>query len=100
VLPSAVRTGLSSGVPLGRGLPTVDPEDIARAVVGSCRTRKAEIVVPRYVGAWDLLDALTPEPLMALARRLIGDDRALTSVDPAGRAAYTTRVAAQVPKSP
>ncbi|WP_328603138.1 SDR family oxidoreductase [Amycolatopsis sp. NBC_00345] len=96
VLPSAVRTGLSSGVPLGRGMPTVDPEDVARAVVGSCRTRRAEIPVPRYVGGWDLLAALTPEPLMALARTLIGDDRALTSLDPEARSAYTTRVASQV----
>ncbi|WP_329065326.1 SDR family oxidoreductase [Amycolatopsis sp. NBC_01480] len=96
VLPSAVRTGLASGVPLGRGLPTVDPEDVARAVVGSCRSRRAEIPVPRYVGGWDLLAALTPEPLMALARTLIGDDRALTSLDPEARSAYTTRVASQV----
>ncbi|MGV7904220.1 SDR family NAD(P)-dependent oxidoreductase, partial [Mycobacterium kansasii] len=32
VLPSAVRTELASGVQLGNGLPTVDPEDVARAV--------------------------------------------------------------------
>ncbi|MEC3980800.1 SDR family oxidoreductase [Amycolatopsis sp. H20-H5] len=100
VLPSAVRTGLSSGVPLGGGLPTVDPEDIARAVVGSCRTRRAEIAVPRYVGGWDLLDALTPEPVMGLARRLIGDDRALTSLDPTRRADYTARVTAQATQRP
>ncbi|WP_020666741.1 SDR family oxidoreductase [Amycolatopsis nigrescens] len=96
VLPSAVRTGLASGVPLGGGLPTVDPEDIAAAVLRSCRTRRAEIPVPGYVGAWDLLAALTPEPLMNLGRRLIGDNRALTSIDPAGRADYTQRVAKQV----
>ncbi|SEP52779.1 hypothetical protein SAMN04489732_12264 [Amycolatopsis saalfeldensis] len=52
--------------------------------------------MPRYVGGWDLLAALTPEPLMALARTLIGDDRAL---DPEARSAYTTRVAAQVTAS-
>src|SRR5439155_18078180 len=48
VLPTAVRTRLTDGVPLGRGLPTVDPEDIAKAIVGSVRTRKAELPVPGY----------------------------------------------------
>ncbi|MFD9963604.1 SDR family oxidoreductase [Amycolatopsis sp. NPDC058986] len=96
VLPSAVRTGLASGVPLGGGLPTVDPEDIARAVVDSCRTRRAEIPVPRYVGGWDLLAALTPERVMSFVRSLIGDNRALTSLDPEARDDYTRRVAGQV----
>jgi len=95
VLPSAVRTGLASGVPLGRGLPTVEPEVVARAVVRSCRTRRAEIPVPGYLAAWDLIAALTPEPLMRWGRRLIGDDRALTQVDRAGRSAYEQRVADQ-----
>ncbi|MBA0127323.1 SDR family oxidoreductase [Haloechinothrix sp. YIM 98757] len=99
VLPSAVRTELASGVPLGKGLPTVDPEAVAEAVVRSCRTRKAEIPVPRYLGGWDLLAALTPEPVMRVLRGLIGDDRALTSVDPAGRAAYERRVARQAATS-
>ncbi len=95
VLPSAVRTTLSSGVPLGRGMPTVDPEDIARAVVDSCRTRRAEIPVPGYLGGWDLVNALAPEPFMAIGRRLLGDMRALRSVDPAGRRDYERRVALQ-----
>jgi hypothetical protein len=95
VLPGAVRTGLASGVPLGRGLPTVEPEVVARAVVRSCRTRRAEIPVPGYLASWDLIAALTPEPLMRWGRRLIGDDRALTQVDRAGRSAYEQRVADQ-----
>jgi short-subunit dehydrogenase len=41
VLPCAVRTRLASGVPLGHGLPTVDPEDVARAIVGRVDSRRA-----------------------------------------------------------
>ncbi|WP_158887787.1 SDR family oxidoreductase [Amycolatopsis anabasis] len=100
VLPSAVRTGLASGVPLGKGMPTVDPEDIAAAVVRSCRTRRAEIPVPGFLAGWDLLAAIVPEPVMSLGRNLIGDNRALTSVDPAGRADYERRVADQARKEP
>lgn len=95
VLPSAVRTGLSSGVPLGRGLPTVDPADVARAVVGTVRSRSALVAVPRYTAVWDLVDAVAPEWLVNAGRRLVGDHRALSAIDPVGRADYTARVARQ-----
>ncbi|MEU0532852.1 SDR family oxidoreductase [Amycolatopsis tolypomycina] len=97
VLPGAVRTELASGVRLGGALPTVDPEDVARAIAGTLRTRRAETAVPRWLAGWDLLAAVTPEPLMAWARGLIGDDRALTELDPEARAAYVNRVATQLP---
>lgn len=96
VLPSAVRTELASGVRLGGALPTVDPEDVAKAIAGTLKTRRAETPVPRWLAGWDLLAALTPEPVMAWARGLIGDDRALKELDPEGRAGYVSRVAKQV----
>ena len=80
VLPSAVRTRLASGVPLGRGLPTVEPEAVAKAIAGSLASRRAEIAVPRYLAAWDLLSAAVPDSVMSLARKAIADRRALTSV--------------------
>jgi NADP-dependent 3-hydroxy acid dehydrogenase YdfG len=95
VLPSAVRTGLASGVPLGHGMPTVDPEDVARAIVGSLRNRRAEIPVPGYLRLFDVVDALVPEPVFRLERRLLDDARALTSVDHDARAEYEQRVADQ-----
>ncbi|QWF81215.1 SDR family oxidoreductase [Amycolatopsis sp. CA-230715] len=95
VLPSAVRTELSSGVPLGKGMATVDPEVIAAAVVRSVRSRRAEIPVPGYLGVWDLLAAVVPEPVMRFGRRLARDDRALTQMDHEVRAAYERRVAGQ-----
>lgn len=95
VLPSAVRTGLIDGVPLGRGLPTVEPEQVARAVVRSVRTRRAEIPVPSYLGVVDLLDAVLPEPVVRLGRRLVDDARGLTSVDRGARQEYEQRVADQ-----
>lgn len=94
VLPSAVRTTLTSGLPLGKGLPTVDAEDIAAAVVRTCRTRRAQTPVPGYLAALDVALAVTPEPLITLVRRAVGGNRALTSVDEAGRADYDARVRA------
>ena len=95
VLPSAVRTRLASGVPLGHGMPTVDPEDVAKAIVGSMDNRRAEITVPRYLAGWDLLNAVVPEPAMRLGRKLIGDRRALTSVEHDVRAAYEESIRTQ-----
>jgi NAD(P)-dependent dehydrogenase (short-subunit alcohol dehydrogenase family) len=95
VLPSAVRTGLVAGVPLGRGMPTVEPEDVARAIVRSVRTRAAEIPVPGYLRLYDLVEAVLPPPAFRLVRRLLDDARGLTSVDHAARQAYEQRVADQ-----
>lgn len=100
VLPSAVRTGLASGVPLGRGMPTVEPEDVAEAILETCRTRRAERPVPRLLGGWDLLSALVPEPMMAFGRSLLDDRRALTSIDAKGRREYVERVARQADPVP
>ncbi len=95
VLPSAVRTGLVSGLQLGHGMPTVDPEDVARAIVGSVRSRRAEITVPGYLRLFDLVDALTPEWALRLVRRVLDDARALTSIDHDARRDYEQRVADQ-----
>lgn len=95
VLPSAVRTRLASGVPLGRALPTVEPEAVARAIVSSVASRRAQITVPRYLAGWDLLSAVTPPAVISLARRAIRDRRALTSVDHELRDGYQKTIAAQ-----
>lgn len=76
VLPSAVDTALASGLDM-RPIPKVQPEDIARAVVGSVSSRKAEIAVPSYVGGLATVAAVTPEPVLNTVRRLIKGDRAL-----------------------
>lgn len=93
VLPSAVRTELASGVPLGGGMPTVDPDDVARAILRTVKTRAARTSVPGWVApGWALVDAIVPEALQRAVRTRIDDRRALTTVDAAGRAAYTERL--------
>ncbi|TJZ81534.1 SDR family oxidoreductase [Rhodococcus oryzae] len=100
VLPSAVRTTLTSGLPLGKGLPTVDPEDIAAAVVRTVSTRRAQTPVPGYLAALDLGLAVSPEPLLTLIRKLVGGNRAITSVAAADRADYEDRVKSITRTSP
>lgn len=96
VLPSAVRTELASGVRLGAGLPTVEPDDVARAILRTVRTRAARTSVPRWVGPlWALTDAVFPESVQRAVRDRIDDRRALHSVDSAGRAGYIQRLQRQ-----
>jgi NADP-dependent 3-hydroxy acid dehydrogenase YdfG len=94
VLPSAVRTELSSGIDLGV-LPTVDPEDIADAVVRTVRTRAAETAVPSYVGLATKAVPLMPEPLVRIFRKAAHDDAAITRVDDDVRRAYLDRITKQ-----
>ena len=91
VLPSAVDTDLASGLDM-RPIPKVTPERIADAVVGSVRSRAAEIAVPSYVGALAAGSQLVPVPVLDRVRRLVRDDRALHP-DAAARTAYTERLA-------
>ncbi|MGW5382355.1 SDR family oxidoreductase [Nocardia sp. NPDC003963] len=92
VLPAAVRTELASGARLGGLLPTVDPEDVAAAVVATLRTRAARTSVPGWVApAWSLVDAFVPEFVERFVRRVAGDRRAL-DLDAVARRDYLARI--------
>ena len=95
VLPSAVRTELTSGARLGGGMPTVEPQDVAAAILDVVSSRAARRSVPRWVApAWDAR-TFVPELLQNAARKLIDDRRALTSIDIAARGAYLDRISRQ-----
>jgi NADP-dependent 3-hydroxy acid dehydrogenase YdfG len=97
VLPGVVNTELISGIPIPFArLARVEPQDVARAIVQSCERRPREVAVPRWLGLYPAFRPFIPEWIDGLVRRVIGDDRALTSVDPVGRARYDERVAKQV----
>ncbi len=93
VLPAAVRTELSSGADLGGTLPTVDPDDVARAVLRTLATRAARTSVPGWVArGWALVDLAVPESVERVVRDLAGHRQAL-SLDADARAAYSARIA-------
>lgn len=94
VLPSAVRTELSSGIDYGV-LPAVDPDDIAEAIVKSVRSRAAEIAVPGYVGVAAATVPLIPESVMRVIRRVANDDAAIARVDNSVRKGYLDRILKQ-----
>ena len=94
ILPGAVNTRLSDGIPMA-GLGRLEPEDVAAAAVESCRTRKPEIAVPRWLGAVPLAETLLPASFMRAFRRLVRSDRVLTSADPRVRGRYEAEIREQ-----
>jgi hypothetical protein len=76
-------------------MPTVDPQDVAAAILEVVGSRVARRSVPRWVApAWEAR-TFVPERVQNAARRLIDDRRALTSLDAVARGAYTDRVSRQ-----
>ncbi len=92
VLPSAVRTDLVSGVKLGGMLPTVDPEDIAKAVVATCKGRPAVVAVPGWMRSYEAVAALVPDRMVGAIRGRLTRDRVLRTLDTSARADYDRRI--------
>jgi short-subunit dehydrogenase len=92
VLPSAVRTDLVSGVKLGGLLPTVDPEDIAEAIVATCRGRTAIVAVPGWMRSYEAASALLPDKVLGAIRGRLTRQRVLRTLDTGARADYDERI--------
>ena len=92
VLPSAVRTDLVSGVKLGGMLPTVDPEDIADAIVATCRSRTAVVAVPGWMRSYEAVAALVPDKMVGAIRGRLTRQRVLRTLDTQARARYDERI--------
>jgi short-subunit dehydrogenase len=99
VLPSAVRTRLSAGFPLGR-IGVVEPEDVARAIASSCRDAPAEVAVPGWTGLYEQVNTVIPGPVMRLARRALRADRVLTARDDTVRSTYEREILPERPRRP
>ena len=61
VMPNAVRTELTSGLPTER-IGILKPEQVAEAIVGSVDNRREEIAVPRWYGALPCAPGASPDP--------------------------------------
>lgn len=92
ILPSAVRTELTAGVKLDGVLPTVDPEDIANAVVDACTHRCAVVAVPAWMRIYEATAATVPDRLVAAVRGRLTRRRVLQILDTEARSAYDARV--------
>lgn len=96
VCPSLVNTELGSGLPIPASV-TVEPSTIAAEIVASIRTRRAETVIPRWLGTAVDAANLMPSGVQERARKLVNanDVGAKANNDPA-RESYLRRIDEQV----
>ena len=92
VRPSLCHTDLSSGFAGLRGMPFIDPEDVAARIVETLQRPRFDVPVPKSMGPMLWLNQALPfRARMALAHLTKADD-VLRHVDPEERAAYVERV--------
>jgi short-subunit dehydrogenase len=94
VMPNAVRTELTSGLPTER-IGILKPEQVAEAIVASVENRREEIAVPRWYGVYPALPVLMPTRLLATLKKWLGVHRLLdhTRIDRKTRDKYDERIA-------
>jgi NAD(P)-dependent dehydrogenase (short-subunit alcohol dehydrogenase family) len=92
VLPAIVRTEAAAGVGEGRGIPAVEPEEVAATIVRACERGGGEIPVPRWAGPLARAGGTLPPELMRPIRWALRGDRALRALDEGDRASYERRL--------
>ncbi|MFD0361611.1 SDR family oxidoreductase [Nocardia sp. GCM10030253] len=98
VLPGIVRTELSAGANMPSWITpmtTVDPEDVAAAIVKSVRQQKPMVTVPRMLAAIIKSAQLLPYRAQLGVARLTGATTAYAQPDPAVREIYHRRLRGQ-----
>ena len=94
IMPNAVKTELTSGLPTER-IGVLEPRQVSRAIVDSVEHRRREVAIPRWFGAYPLLDALMPWSIERRVRRLLGVYRLMddAKIDREKRDEYDARIA-------
>jgi NADP-dependent 3-hydroxy acid dehydrogenase YdfG len=95
VMPVPVNTELAAGLVRGRGLTaTVEPEQVADAIVEALERPRHDVYVPKAIVAGIRLGALMPRRVAEAFGRSAKTDRILAEADMSARAAYEQRAAA------
>lgn len=94
VMPSFTNTELIAGTSGTKFIRTVEPEDVARAIVGAIESRKRDVFVPRVVGFILKTQPLMGRKLRDWVNHLIKADRTFLDVDQRARAGYDARIGA------
>lgn len=69
VMPTAVHTDLTSHFNLGRAIPAVEADDVARTIVATAKHGRPENPVPRWLVGIGLLEQAAPEKLLDQVKR-------------------------------
>ena len=98
VMPAIVRTELAAGLTEARGVKSVQPHDVAVAIVDAVRNERFDVFVPRSAGSLVKLAGLLPRRAReGLAKALRADRVLLDAASSPERADYEKRAAASAP---
>jgi NADP-dependent 3-hydroxy acid dehydrogenase YdfG len=92
VMPAIVNTELASGYRPIRGMRTVEPEDVANAIVRALRRPRFDVYVPTETGALSRAHALMPRRAFEAVLRATRAAGVLSDLDPTARSGYEQRV--------
>lgn len=98
ILPGIVRTELSAGTKTTRwveALSTVDPEDVAGAIVDVVGKPRPMVTVPKRLALTITAVSLLPHRARMAIEQAMGADAAFTQADPAAREQYHQRLRSQ-----
>jgi NAD(P)-dependent dehydrogenase (short-subunit alcohol dehydrogenase family) len=94
VLPSFTATELIAGTRGTRLIRTVQPQDVANAIVGAIQTGARDVYVPKSVAFAVRTNALLGRRFRDATARMLGADETFLQIDEAARASYNARIGA------
>ena len=94
VRPSLCHTDLTSGFPGLRGMPFIEPDDVAARIVETLQRPRFDVPVPKSMGPMLWLNQALPYRARAALAHLTKADDVISQIDPEKRAAYVERVKA------
>ncbi|MER6667850.1 SDR family oxidoreductase [Amycolatopsis japonica] len=98
VMPAVVRTELASGLGEAKFFKSVQPEDVAQAIVDALRRPKFDVFVPASLDVMGRITRLLPRRLGEGLLRALGGDKILSSAThSSARAEYESRAARSAP---
>ncbi|HEV3094914.1 MAG TPA: SDR family oxidoreductase [Solirubrobacteraceae bacterium] len=97
VMPFVVNTELGSGLGEARGLKSLQPSDVADAIVEALQTGRVEVWVPKSSKRTQALGVLLPRSLSEGLARAMKADRVLAGADASVRRGYELRASRSEP---
>jgi NADP-dependent 3-hydroxy acid dehydrogenase YdfG len=97
VMPFVVNTELGAGLGEARGMRSLQPTDVAEAIVEALQSGRVEVWVPRSARLTHTFAGLLPRPLAEGMGRLLKADRVLAGADASARREYELRAARSEP---
>jgi NADP-dependent 3-hydroxy acid dehydrogenase YdfG len=97
VMPAVVNTELGSGLGEVRGIPNLEPTEVADAIVEALQQGTVDVWVPKKARRTSMVVSLLPRPLSEGMARMIKADRVLAGADAGVRRDYELRAARSEP---